>query len=239
MNPKCTVVIMAYNEGNSLASVVEEIRTELDKSGLSFEILVINDGSTDRTPEVIADLLERYSEVKAVHHEPNKGLGEVYRTGFREASGQWLTFYPGDGQIPAEDIHGFLGQMPQYDLVLGTIPQRPVPLYVKALSYGERLLYRLLIGKMPRFQGIMMVRTAVLKELSLVSQGRGWTILMEMILKVSQSGYRVGHAKTGLRDRSDGASKVNNLTTIISNLKQLIALNRSMRRGKVTRNSDS
>ena len=238
MNPKCTVAIMAYNEGNSLARVTEEIRTELHHSGLSYEILVINDGSTDRTPEVISDLEKKYSELRAVHHDPNLGLGEVYRTGFREASGEWLTFYPGDGQIPAQDIHGFLGQMQEYDLVLGTIPQRPVPLYVKALSFGERLLYRLLIGKMPRFQGIMMVRTAVLSQLSLVSQGRGWTILMEMILKVSHEGYRIGYAQTGLKERSDGVSKVNNLTTIISNLKQLIALSRSMKRGKVTRKSD-
>jgi len=230
MNPKCTVVIMAYNEGKTLSSVVQEIRDELRKSALSFEILIVDDGSGDETAQVVPVLLSKFPEVRCIRHAQNKGLGEVYRTGFNEASGEWLTFYPGDGQIPATDLHGFLNLMPKHDLVLGYIPDRPVPLYVKALSFSERLLYRVLVGKMPRFQGVMMVNTDVMRSYPLISEGRGWTILMEMILRVSNGGHSVGHAPTGLRDRTDGASKVNNLKTITSNLKQLFTLTKALRR---------
>ena len=223
-----SIAVMAYNEGHTLESVVREILEEMIACDQGVEIVIVNDGSEDETEATADRLASEIPQVRAVHHPENQGLGEVYRTGFSEARGEWLTFMPGDGQIPASDLHGFLALMPESDMVLGYIPDRPIPLYVKALSFGERLLYRILFGAMPRFQGIVMVRTELLQESPLVSEGRGWTILMELILKTARGKYRLDQAQTGLRDRVAGESRVNNIQTIVSNLRQVIALRRTL-----------
>lgn len=232
MKKTCTVAVMAFNESESLEHVVREILGEMDKAPCAVELLIINDGSSDQTGVVGRELEAAFPEVRLIEHPTNLGLGEVYRSGFDHGKGDWLTFMPGDGQIPASDLLGFIAGMESNDMVLGYIPDRPVPLYVKLLSYGERALYGLLVGKMPRFQGIMMFRRDILQEITLCSTGRGWTILMELILKVSHGDYRIGHAPTGLRERVAGESKVNNLKTISSNLRQMLTLRKEMRRSR-------
>ena len=226
--PHTTVVVMAFNEEESLERVVTEILDEADSAEICVEIDIIDDGSTDGTSEIASRLADSLKWVRHLRHDQNGGLGQVYRTGFESARGQWLSFLPADGQIPARDLHGFWAKQHEYDLILGFIPDRPVPLYVKALSLGERFLYRILFGGFPRFQGILLVRTDAVRQLSLVSEGRGWTIVMEMILRIQRAGLRVGHSPTTLRDRMAGESKVNNLQTIMSNLKQMAELRRKL-----------
>ncbi len=224
MSEMLTVAIMAFNEEASLESVVREIGDVLQKEDQPYELLVIDDGSEDSTGAIAEELSRKDSRVRVIRHEPNQGLGAVYRSGFDGAQGELLTFMPADGQIPAADLVGFLQGIREADMVLGYIPNRPVPFYVKALSAGERLLYKVLFGAMPKFQGIVMFRTSILKDVTLVSQGRGWTILMELILRTARAGYRMGRAPTGLRERVAGESKVNNLKNIWSNFRQTVAL---------------
>jgi hypothetical protein len=75
---------------------------------------------------------------------------------------------------------------------------------------------------------VLMFRRALLKDVRLESQGRGWAVLMELILRTSRSGYRVTSLPTALRPRVAGRSKVNNLRTIWANLIQIIELRRSL-----------
>ena len=99
----------------------------------------------------------------------------------------------------------------------------------QAASGIERVLYRVLLGPMPRFQGIFMLRREVLSRIPLWSQGRGWGILMEMVFRVSQSGCRVVSRPTPYRPRATGSSKVMNLRTAMENLRQLLEVRRRLR----------
>jgi len=225
---RLTVVVMAYDEVCSLEGVVDEIRAEADATGVDYEILIIDAGSGDGTGALADALADRWPRVRAHHHEPNQGLGGVYRTGFAEARGELLTYFPADAQFPAGIIGTFLPLMDAHDMVLGYLPQRDDALTAKLLSGAERVLYRVLFGGFPRFQGIMMLRTALLRELSLVSDGRGWAVVMELILRADRGGYRLRSEPTGWRPRAHGYSKVNNVRTIAANLAQLAALSRKL-----------
>jgi hypothetical protein len=86
----------------------------------------------------------------------------------------------------------------------------------------------LLFGSLPRFQGVLMFRRSLLDELELKSTGRGWTVLMELIIRASRGGYRLVSVPTEMRPRMSGKSKVNNLRTIWANLKQVFALRRHL-----------
>ncbi|HLA76879.1 MAG TPA: glycosyltransferase [Vicinamibacteria bacterium] len=223
-----SVVIMAFNEVEGLPDVVREIDGTLSQLGCPAEILIIDDGSSDGTGEAADDLGGAFKSVRVVHHGENRGLGGVYRTGLRESRLDCVTFFPADGQFPAEIIERFWPSMQDHDLVLGYLPGGRSGLFGAALSAAERLLYRLLFGPLPRFQGILMVRRTVLDRIPLTSAGRGWAVVMELIIRAVRAGCRIRSLPTSLRPRTTGVSKVQNARTIWSNLRQVLALRRHL-----------
>ena len=204
---------MAYNEAATLAATVGEIAAAVPDA----DILVIDDGSTDDTAAVTANL----TNVRIIRFPTNRGLGAVYRTGFAEAT-DLLTFWPADGQFPASIISDFLPRMADVDLILGTIAAQ------STLSTIERMIYRVLFGPMPSFQGVMMARVQKLRKLTLTSEGRGWTIVMELVIRAQRAGWRIVSVPTPFRPRQHGRSKVRNLRTILSHMNQLVALRRTI-----------
>jgi glycosyltransferase involved in cell wall biosynthesis len=226
--PRLSVVIMAWNEAASLASVARELDDELRRLGESYEILVIDDGSSDGTSAIADQLATSLPALRVHHHGDNRGLGGVYRTGFAEARGELLTFFPADGQFPASILASYLPAMADADLVLGVLPERDDGRLAQLLSFAERALLRLLFGHFPRFQGILMFRTHLLRGTCLVSRGRGWTVLMEFILRQARAGARIKNVPITIRPRASGTSKVNNLRSIVSNLRQVLGLRLSL-----------
>ena len=222
--PALTVAMLAYNEESNIRAAVTEMVDELRGLGAPWELLVVDDGSSDDTGRIIDELASAEPRVRAVHHPENLGLGGGYRTGFREARGTFLIFYPADGQFPPSIIPEFFAQMPELDMLLGYLPaheRRPI---ARALSFAERVVYRVALGRMPKFQGVLMFRTRLLEEIPLVSEGRGWGVIMELILRVARGGFRVRSAPTAMRQRQSGESKVQNTRTIAANLRQVWAL---------------
>jgi glycosyltransferase involved in cell wall biosynthesis len=222
--PRVSAVIMAFNEVESLESVVTEIGDALRRLVSSYEMLIVDDGSTDGTSALADRLAADCSSVRAVHHAVNEGLGAVYRTGFALATGEYVTFFPADGQFPATALEALLRPIDDHDLVLGYVTPESRDLLGRALSGLERAFYFVLFGPIPRFQGVLMFRRELLGHVSLVSVGRGWAVLMELILRAAKGGARLASVPTDLRPRRSGRSKVNNLRTIRANLRQLFAL---------------
>jgi glycosyltransferase involved in cell wall biosynthesis len=217
---------MTYNEIDTLETTVREIAGVLTTMGDPHEIVIVDDGSTDGSGDV-ADLLSaRLPCVRVVHHPANLGLGGVYRTGFAETRGDVVSFFPADGQFPASILPDFRRAITNNDMVLGYLPDRRGSVVGQVLSGVERMLYRGLFGRMPRFQGVLMYRTTLLPRFRLRSEGRGWAVLMELILRADRGGCRLVSMPTGFRPRQHGVSKVQNWRTIVSNVRQMLALRR-------------
>lgn len=217
---------MAYNEAASLTSVVREIEEILLETTRACEIIIVDDGSHDGSGEIADSLAVSSQNIRVVHHLVNLGLGGVYRTGFTSSRAHFLTFFPADGQFPAKIISQFLPLMENADLVLGFLPHRDSSPLAKCLSLFERLLYHILFSSLPKFQGIFMIRRELLDGLELKSTGRGWAIILELIIRTMRGGYRVISVPTEMRPRMSGKSKVNNPRTILANLKQAFMLRR-------------
>jgi glycosyltransferase involved in cell wall biosynthesis len=219
-----TVVVLAYDEAASLEVVVREIAGELEALRCPHDILIIDDGSTDGTGQIADQLATMVAGVRVIHHSTNQGLGGGYRTGFASAHGEFVTFYPADGQFPASIIGQMLQLIGEADMVLGYLPNRDSSVVAKLLSSCERALYRLMFGKMPRFQGITMFRRSLLDEFELRSSGRGWAVLMELMIRACRADRRLVSTPTDMRRRMSGSSKVNNWRTVVANCRQILAL---------------
>lgn len=214
---------MAYNESGSLEAVTRELKGSLAGLGVEHELLIVDDGSVDGTGAIADRLSTDVAGVRVVHHDVNRGLGGVYRTGFSQARGDLVTFFPADGQFPATILESFLPRMANTDMVLGYLDAGR-GLVGGILSGVERALYRALLGRMPRFQGVFMFRRCLLAQVPLRSEGRGWGVVMELILRIHRAGYRVESVPIAIRPRMSGRSKVQNWLTAWSNFRQLLEL---------------
>src|SRR6188474_660834 len=94
--PGLSVFFPAYNDSGTIASMV--IRAVQAASALTpdFEILIIDDGSSDATPEIADELARTYSHVRVVHHPTNRGYGGALQTGFRSATKDFIFYTDGD-----------------------------------------------------------------------------------------------------------------------------------------------
>lgn len=227
--PLVSVIVMTFNEALSLRGVLEEIASTLSATGWSFETIVVNDGSTDGSGAIADQASLDLDSVRVLHHRTNRGIGEVYRTGFGAAEGKLVTFLPADGQFPPSIIVDFVERSGSADLILGTIPGLHRPLSGRILSLGERFLYRVLFGALPSFQGIMLFRRELLGLLAIQPGGRGWGVLMEIIVKARRANLRIAVAPTPILPRTAGSSKVTNVRSVVANLRQAMDLWRRLR----------
>lgn len=228
--PELSVVVLAYNEEENVRAAVGEILGILRGISKTWELLLVDDGSSDGTGRIADEIAAEESRVRAIHHGTNRGLGGGYRTGFDESRGKLITFFPADGQFPPTIIPQFLSEIgTELDMVLGYLPNRKRELLARSLSAAERVLYFAMFGRMPRFQGILMFRRTLLDELPLVSTGPGWGIIMELIVRAAQGKYRLKSVPTGHRPRMSGDSKAVSTKNIRANLEQVLAIRRAIR----------
>ena len=220
---KLIIQIPCLNEEDVLPITLSEL-PEFIEGIDELEVLIVDDGSSDGTKEAISMMIEDSINDRAISYSSNRGLGSVYRTGFDEAKGKFVTFFPADGQFPASEIKDFYKLNLGADLVLGYLPQLKRSVVSIILSKIERLMYKFLLGPMPRFQGLFMFRREILERFELVSEGRGWGVVMEFIIRVSRNGGVIKSLPGTTYPRKVGKSKVNNLETMWSNLKQIFYL---------------
>lgn len=218
---------MAFNEEATLEPFVSGSKILLDSLGITYEVVIIDDASDDGTALIADKLAKELPGVRVIHHLTNRGLGGVYRTAFVSSQYDFLTFYPADGQFPADNLKNFLALTDSSDLILGNISEEKCSLLSRTLAAAERVILRLMFGNFPYFKGIIMFRRSILDKMQLKSRGRGWMILMELIIRAHRQGLRINTVSVRMQPRQHGKSKVNNLKTIFSFLKQIVSLRMS------------
>jgi glycosyltransferase involved in cell wall biosynthesis len=114
-----SVFFPCYNEEGNVERVVKRAAEVLGGLVREWEIIVVNDGSKDRTGEIADRLAKEVPGVRAVHHERNSGYGAALRTGFRGATKEYVFFTDGDGQFDIAEIALLLELRDQADIVSG------------------------------------------------------------------------------------------------------------------------
>lgn len=109
-----SVIVPVLNEERSIVSVLNSIKQTMGSCEHSYEIIVVDDGSTDKTYELAVS-----QGVKVIRHTNNRGYGASLKTGIKESNYDWILITDGDGTYPVEEIPSFLKFIPEYDMVIG------------------------------------------------------------------------------------------------------------------------
>lgn len=99
-----SIIIFCFNEVGNLRKVVADVLEILARMASQYEVILVNDGSTDGTDALCNELAARHECIRAVHHPTNMGIGEALRTGYREAGHDYICAIPGDGQFRITDL---------------------------------------------------------------------------------------------------------------------------------------
>jgi len=109
-----SVVIPAYNEEQAIGQVIQHLLETLRNSGWRFEIIAVNDGSTDQTAKAAEE-----AGAKVVSHPKNSGYGRALRTGIEAASFDWIATIDADNSYPPEELLKLLPHTDRFDMVIG------------------------------------------------------------------------------------------------------------------------
>src|SRR5262249_43088278 len=150
------------NEEKTLCRTVEWTLEVLKSVTDDFEIIVVDDGSTDVTGRIADELAARYPHVTVIHHPRPTGFGGALDAGFRAATKDVISLIPADCEFWPSELPRFLAEMTRAncDVVTSTVPGRRLPVYRHILSWGWRRCMKLLLGECPTLMGIFMVRRA-------------------------------------------------------------------------------
>lgn len=144
--PQLSVFFPAYNEEASITTTVLETLKVLPQVAKRYEVLVINDGSTDATAPLVQVLIQKYRPVKLINHPHNLGYGAALKTGLTSAKYDWICYTDSDGQFRFDEISRFLPSTSSYDLIVGFREHRTDNPIRRLLAFTLRIWDTLLFG---------------------------------------------------------------------------------------------
>ena len=223
-----SVFFPAYNEQDNLPRLIERTVAAVEPLTDDYEIIIVNDGSSDRTRQVADELAGRYPQVRAVHHERNQGYGGALITGFASASKDAVFFSDADNQFDLAEIARFWELIGAHDAVVGYRLKRRDRFLrkVNALCWGR--LIRVLFGLKIRDLdcAFKMFRRSALEGITLGS--RGATITVELMARLHRRGVRWVQLGVHHYPRTAGVQTGARLRVILRAFRELFALRRQL-----------
>ena len=185
-----SIIIPAYNEEEAVGRVVDEVKMAMDSSGCRYEIIVVDDGSSDKTPAI----LKEKRDIKLIRHETNKGYGASLKCGIKCAQYDVVTIIDADGTYPAGKIPEILLEMGDSDMVVASRTGKVIriPLLRKVVKSILNKLANYLSGtKIPDLNsGLRAIKKeAVLRFLNILPSGFSFTTTITLALLTN--GYLV------------------------------------------------
>lgn len=203
---RVSVVVPLYNEIDNVIGVVEDLESTLDSSSFDFEIVLVDDGSTDGTLEVIRSLQKEHKSIHVISHGSNRGKTAALLTGFACACGDFIVLMDGDGQFMAQDILVMIRELEKgYDVVNGwgrKSESEPLTKIIPSLVYNyiSRKLFSLDVHQFNL--GFKAFKRQSVKELSLKKDEHRYILPL-----LRKRGFTISEVPVSYFPRKNGNSK--------------------------------
>ena len=206
--PGLSVFFPALNDSGTIASMV--IRAVQTASTLTpdFEVIVVNDGSTDATAQIADELARTYPQVRAVHHPRNRGYGGALQTGFRTATKDFVFYTDGDAQYDPAEMTALWDRMaPGVDLVNGYKIDRSDPFHRVVIGRVYHHIVTVLFGLTVRDVDcdFRLLRRSIFDRIQL--EKTSGVICLEMMKKIHDAGFRIVEVPVHHYHRTYGRSQ--------------------------------
>lgn len=228
-----SVFFPSYNEQDQIENTVTKAKKVLDQLKLEWEILIINDGSKDKTAEIAAKLAASDKRIRVITHSPNHGYGASLKSGFYSALYPWIAFTDADGQFDFSEITKFIETQKETgaDLVIGYYLKRHVPFYRKLNTLLWQTIVYLLFGLNIRDIdcGFKLISQKVFTVIPKLESQRGAFISSELLIKARQSGFKIVEVGVHHYPRKTGSGTGSALNVIIKSFIDLFKLWKKLR----------
>jgi glycosyltransferase involved in cell wall biosynthesis len=234
-----SVFLPCHNEEGNIERVVAALEFELPRIAQRHEIIVVDDGSRDRTGEIADRLVAANPRLKVVHHPLNRGYGAAVISGIRACSQPWTVLCDGDGQFEASDIARLTAKVPEYDVVVGRRMHRADPLMRRVNGKAWTVLMRILLGiRVGDIDcGLKLFRRDLLEGIDL--QAKGAMISAELMAQLAGRGARICEVDVHHLPRLTGEQSGASVKVIARAFRELFLLygrlHKARRSGEMTR----
>ena len=223
-----SVIFPAFNEEANIRAVVEDAYRTIPKLAPIFEIIVVNDGSKDRTGEICDRLGEELSNVRVVHHVRNRGYGAALKSGIKLARYDLIFFTDSDRQFDLKEVATLLEQTDAYDIVAGYRARRQDPPHRLLFAWGWNILVRLVLGI--RIRDIDCAFKAFNRRVfnSIQIQSVGAMVNTEIFVQASKFGMTVKEVRVSHFPRRHGKPTGSKFAVISKAFRELIKMRRML-----------
>lgn len=189
--PSLSAFMPAYNEEANIRWVAEDVLAKLRLVTDDLELIIVNDGSADKTGEVIDTLAREYPEIIAKHHEKNRGYGGALRTGFSSCSREFIFYTDGDGQFDSAEITKLIPLIESADVVSAYRVNRKDPWnrVLNAWLYNTLLLIFFRLNVRDVDCAFKLYRSKFFDNVQLKSDGA--LIDAEVLIKLKKAGAKI------------------------------------------------
>lgn len=229
MSPKIkelSVFFPAYNEEGNIKRTVLDAKTVLKKVAEKWEIIIVNDGSKDRTGEIATGLAKSYKQIRVVTNNPNRGYGGALKSGFANAKYSWIAFADSDGQFDFSEISKFISKTKDTDLILGYRLTRADPFIRKVFTFiWSKMLPRLLWGLQVKDYscGFKLIKKDVYVAVQPLI-GEEKVTQIELLVKAKRMGYKFSEVGVHHYPRKYGKQTGANFKVVYKSIVSILKL---------------
>ena len=224
-----SVFLPCYNEQDNVRRTVENAVTVLEKIKADYEIIIVNDGSSDATGSIAEQIAAQNNRVKAVHHPTNRGYGAALQSGFKAATKKFVFFTDGDGQFDISEMPPLMPLMADYDIVTCYRINRQDPVIRKINAWCWTKLVCLLFNMKIRDIdcAFKLFNREIFDTMKLVSTGA--LIDAEILARAVRKGCRITQTGVHHYPRTAGVQTGAKLSVIFRAFKELFKLYRRIK----------
>lgn len=221
-----SVVMPVYNEAKNIDFMLESILQTIPKLTTDYEVIFVNDGSLDETPQLIKSLIKRFPQVRLMEHELNRGYGAAVFTGLCQAQKSWIFLTDSDRQFDLTEILKMLALIRQNEIIAGYRSPRRDPLIRRLNGWGWSLVVGLLFGYL--FRDIdcafKLIKFEVMERLKDDLKSQGAAFSAELLIRAKRAGFRVQEVPIhGHRPRVAGRPTGGRFDVILRAFRELVS----------------